>query len=57
MCDPRTVLVIAAHPDDEVLGCGGTIARLSQKGHRVIAAILSEGVTSRFGPESKRILH
>ncbi|MFN0138109.1 MAG: PIG-L deacetylase family protein [Phycisphaerae bacterium] len=42
------VLVIAAHPDDEVLGCGGTIARLSQQAERVHIAILGEGVTSRF---------
>ena len=42
------VLVIAAHPDDEVLGCGGTIARLSQEGHEIGIAILGEGVTSRY---------
>jgi LmbE family N-acetylglucosaminyl deacetylase len=42
------VLVIAAHPDDEVLGCGGTICRLSREGHDVHIAILGEGITSRF---------
>lgn len=41
------VLVIAAHPDDEVLGCGGTIARLAGEGHTVVTGILGEGVTSR----------
>lgn len=41
------VLVVAAHPDDEVLGCGGTIARLASEGHRVSIAILGEGVTGR----------
>lgn len=41
------ILVIAAHPDDEVLGCGGTIARLSNEGHTVDILILGEGVTSR----------
>ena len=41
------ILVIAAHPDDEVLGCGGTAARLVQEGHEVHFAILGEGVTSR----------
>lgn len=40
-------LIIAAHPDDEVLGCGGTIARLSEEGHDVHIAILGEGITSR----------
>ena len=41
------VLVLAAHPDDEVLGCGGTIARLAEEGHEVHVAILGEGITSR----------
>ena len=42
-----SVLVIAAHPDDEVLGCGGTIARLAGEGETVHIAILGEGITSR----------
>jgi len=42
------VLVIAAHPDDEVLGCGATIARLAKEGAEVHIAILGEGVTSRY---------
>ncbi len=40
-------LVIAAHPDDEVLGCGGTAARLARAGGEVHLAIFGEGVTSR----------
>jgi N-acetylglucosamine malate deacetylase 1 len=42
-----TVLVVAAHPDDEVLGCGGTAARLAREGHSVHIAIMAEGITSR----------
>jgi LmbE family N-acetylglucosaminyl deacetylase len=41
------VLVVAAHPDDELLGCGGTAARLAREGHVVCMAILGEGLTSR----------
>ena len=41
------ILVIIAHPDDEVLGCGGTIARLAEEGNIVYTLILGEGVTSR----------
>ena len=43
------VLVLAAHPDDEVLGCGGNIARLSAEGNIVNIAILGEGISSRYG--------
>ena len=39
--------VICAHPDDEVLGCGGTMARLAESGHDVHVLVLGEGVTSR----------
>lgn len=46
------VLIIAAHPDDEVLGCGGTIARLAKEGQEVYIAILGEGVTARY-PQRK----
>ena len=41
------VLVVAAHPDDEVLGCGGAIARHIQVGDKVYVLILAEGITSR----------
>ena len=41
------VLIIAAHPDDEILGCGGAAARLVKEGHEVYTLILGEGVTSR----------
>ncbi|EOQ87987.1 N-acetylglucosaminylphosphatidylinositol deacetylase [Leptospira yanagawae serovar Saopaulo str. Sao Paulo = ATCC 700523] len=43
----KKVLVVAAHPDDEVLGCGGTMARLAEEGHEVHVLILAEGLTSR----------
>ncbi|MEI8292953.1 MAG: PIG-L deacetylase family protein [bacterium] len=42
-------LIIAAHPDDEVLGCGGTIAKLAAQGEEVHILILATGLTSRVG--------
>ncbi len=40
-------LVIAAHPDDEILGMGGTIKKLTKKGDKVKIAILATGITAR----------
>ena len=41
------ILIVAAHPDDEVLGCGGTMARYAEE-HEVHVLILGEGLTSRL---------
>lgn len=43
----KKILVVAAHPDDEVLGCGGTIKKFTQKGAKVKIVFLSDGETSR----------
>lgn len=43
----QTVLVIAAHPDDEVLGCGGTLAKLADDGAEIHLAFLADGVGAR----------
>ena len=42
------VLVVSAHPDDEVLGCGGAIARHADAGDQVQVLIVAEGATSRL---------
>jgi len=47
------ILVVAAHPDDEVLGCGGTIAKYSKSGRSVYCLILGEGATSRYASRKK----
>ena len=43
----KRVLIVAAHPDDEVLGCFGTVARLIAKGYECYTLIIGEGKTSR----------
>ena len=37
-----------AHPDDEILGCGGTISRMTNEGDKAYSFILGEGITSRY---------
>jgi LmbE family N-acetylglucosaminyl deacetylase len=46
----RRILVIAAHPDDELLGCGGTVALHAKAGDAVTAVIVCEGESLRYGP-------
>ena len=41
-------LIIAAHPDDELLGCGGTIAKLAKAGTAFKVVFIGEGSTARF---------
>ncbi len=43
----KKILIVAAHPDDEVLGCFGTVAKLIKEGYEAYSLILGEGKTSR----------
>jgi len=43
----KKILIVAAHPDDEVLGCFGTVARMIEEGCEAYTLILGEGKTSR----------
>lgn len=43
----KRVLIVCAHPDDEVLGCGGTMATLADRGCQVDTAFLADGVGAR----------
>jgi len=50
-----SVLIVTAHPDDEVLGCGGTIARHADAGDVVHVVIVAEGATSRQGQRDRDV--
>ena len=52
MSDERRVLVVAAHPDDEVLGCGGSVALHTGAGDRVWSLIACEGESMRYADEA-----
>ena len=47
MKDKKKILIVVAHPDDEILGVGGTILKHVKKGDEVNILILGEGETSR----------
>lgn len=42
------ILVIAAHPDDEIYGMGGTIARLKDEGNELHLLIVTDGSTAQY---------
>jgi len=48
------ILVLAAHPDDETLGCGATLAKLSQEGHKINLITFTDGVGARNNSSSGR---
>ncbi len=43
----KKILIVAAHPDDEILGCASTVAKLIKQGYEAYTLILGEGKTSR----------
>jgi LmbE family N-acetylglucosaminyl deacetylase len=52
----QRILVVAAHPDDETLGVGATLARHVQEGDEVHALILCEGMSLRYPEASEDFL-
>ena len=51
----QQLLVVAAHPDDEVLGCGGTIARYTAQGVQAHVIFLADGIAARKGMEAEAL--
>ena len=49
----KNIFVVAAHPDDEILGCGGTILKHIANGDKVYILFVAEGVTGRYRKNEK----
>ena len=47
----KNILVVAPHPDDEILGCGGTIKKRVDEGHQVYVLIMSRGTPKYYSEE------
>ena len=43
----KTVLIVAAHPDDDAFGCGGTIRKLANQKNKIFAMYFTDGVSTR----------
>jgi LmbE family N-acetylglucosaminyl deacetylase len=50
----RRILVIAAHPDDDILGCGGTLLKAARDGADIRVVFLAEGSSCRFDGDKIR---
>ena len=44
----KKIFVVAAHPDDEVLGCGGTLLKHKKNGDKIFVLFISDGVSARY---------
>lgn len=55
MNNKKTILIIAAHPDDELLGCAGTVHKYVQQGATAVSVILGEGLRARGKASGKQL--
>ena len=56
----KKILFVCAHPDDELLGCGGTIAKLKKNNFLIKIIFLAEGITARYNKsefKTKKVLN
>jgi len=51
----KKILIVAAHPDDEVLGCFATVAKLIKQGYEAYTLILGRGKLSRENADNKEL--
>jgi LmbE family N-acetylglucosaminyl deacetylase len=49
---PHTLVTFHAHPDDEAIATGGTMARAKKEGHRVVLVVATKGELGEFAPGS-----
>lgn len=49
------ILVIVSHPDDEILGMGGTLKKLSKKKHRIKVVFMATGIFARRSTNYKNV--
>ena len=50
----RKIMLVAAHPDDELLGCGGTLLYFKKIGYDIKIIFLSDGESSRLKRKDKK---
>jgi LmbE family N-acetylglucosaminyl deacetylase len=50
------ILVIATHPDDEVLGCGGVISRHASRGDKVDVLVVTRGAPDLYAEDQVKVL-
>ena len=52
----KKILIVAAHPDDEVLGCGGTLIKMRKAGYKIQCIFISDGESSRNIKDKRKLL-